>query len=114
LVTTEVSIWLFSKPSAEMAIEGGKATPKMLREKAVELKERLERAAEILEKLLANGWEQTEVYGAVYALYLTKDISVEEAKQELLKLGINPDEVNVEELEVEEEEIFEDELEETN
>jgi hypothetical protein len=38
-----------------MEIDGGKATPKILREKAQELKESLKRAAEILEKLKANG-----------------------------------------------------------
>jgi hypothetical protein len=38
MTVTEISIWLFGKPSFEMNIEGGSATPKMLREKAVELK----------------------------------------------------------------------------
>jgi len=46
-VVTEVSVLLFLKPSDEMKIEGGKATPKMLREKAREPKERLERAQSI-------------------------------------------------------------------
>jgi len=100
---TEVSVWLFGKPSMEMEIEGGKATPKMLREKGAELKERLERAAEILEKLDANGWELAEAYGAVYSLDFYKPISVEEAKKELKSLGISLDEVHVRELEEEEE-----------
>jgi len=87
-----------------MEIEGGKATPEMLREKGKELKERLEKAAEVLGKLLKNGWELVEGYGALYSLELTKEISLEEAREELLTLGIDPDEVNLEE--------FEDEFEE--
>jgi len=103
-MVTEVSVLLFLKPSDEMEIEGGKATPKMLREKAKELKERLERAAEILEKLKANGWKLSEAYGSVYTLDFYKDISEEEAKRELKKMGIDLKEVSIRELEEEEEE----------
>jgi len=103
-VVTEVSVLLFLKPSDEMKIEGGKATPKMLREKAMELKERLERAAEIFEKLEANGWELTEAYGSIYSLDFYKDVSEEEAKMELKRIGVDPEEVSIYELEEEEEE----------
>ncbi|MFX1520197.1 MAG: hypothetical protein ACFFCD_09790 [Promethearchaeota archaeon] len=103
MTTTEISIWLFGKPSHEMAIEGGEATPKMLREKAVELKERLERAAEIFEELARNGWELAECYGSVYDLSFTKDVNETQAKEELKKLGIDPEEVNILELEDEDE-----------
>jgi ribosomal protein L9 len=101
-MVTEVSILLFLKPSDEMEIEGGKATPKMLREKAQELKERLERAAEILEKLKANGWELSEAYGSIYTLDFYKDISEKEARRELKRIGIDPKEVSIRELEEEE------------
>jgi hypothetical protein len=101
---TEVSVLLFLKPSDEMEIEGGKATPKMLREKARELKERLERAADIFEKLEADGWELSEAYGSVYSLDFYKDVSEEEAKRELEKIGVAPEEVSIRELEEEEEE----------
>ena len=80
---------------------------KMLREKAVELKKRLERAAEIFEKLEANGWELTESYGAVYSLDFYKNISEKQAKQELQKMGIDPEEVNIREIEEEWEEMEE-------
>jgi hypothetical protein len=101
-MTVEASVWLFGKPSDEMNIEGGKATPKMLREKGAELKGRLERAAEILEKLDANGWSMAEVYGSVYSLDFYKDVSLEEAKRELKGLGIGPEEMSLRELEEEE------------
>ena len=109
MTTTEISIWLFGKPSHEMAIEGGNATPKMLREKAVELKERLERAAEIFEALDRNGWELAECYGSVYELIFTKDITEMQTNEELKRLGINPEEINILELEYEDEDEYKDE-----
>lgn len=96
-MTTEVSIHLFGKPSVEMDIEGGNATPGMLREKASELKERLERAAEILEKLQANGWDLAEAYGSVYSLDLFKDVTPGEARKELNGLGIALKEIDIRE-----------------
>lgn len=102
-MTAEVSVHLFGKPSWEMDIEGGKATSQMLREKAVELKERLERAAEIFEKLEANGWSLAKVYGSVYSLDFCKDVTLEEARTELSGLGVNLEEIDVREVEDEEE-----------
>lgn len=97
----EVIVHLFGKPAWEMKIEGQeKIFPSMLREKGVELKERLERAATILETLTKNGWS---VYGTLYDLNFSKDVDTEEeAKEELKKLGIDPDEVSIIELEEEE------------
>jgi hypothetical protein len=109
MTVTEISIWLFGKPSFEMNIEGGSATPKMLREKAVELKKRLERAAEIFEELDRNGWELAECYGSVYDLSFAKNINEIQAKEELKMLGINPEEVNI--LQLEDEDQYEDEYE---
>lgn len=95
----QISLFLFGKPSWEMEVENGRATPEMLRAKAVELKSRLERAAEIFEKLISNGWDLEELYGAVYSLEFYKRISKEEARTELLELGIGLDEVGIVELE---------------
>ena len=85
-----------------MEIEGGKATPKILREKAQELKESLKRAAEILEKLKANGQELSEAYGSIYTLDFYKDISEREAKRELKRMSIDLKEASIRELEEEE------------
>jgi len=101
----EISIYLFGKPSWEMNIEGGKATPQMLRAKGEELKVRLYEAADVLEKLLKNGWTLVEAYGALYDLQLYKDITLKEAREELKKLGINPEEYHLEEIEKMEEEL---------
>lgn len=102
-MVVEVSVYLFGKPSWEMGIEGGNATPKMLREKGDELRDRLRRAADILEKLDGRGWDLAEAYGSVYSLDFTKDVSLEEAERELEEFGIGLDEVSVRELELDEE-----------
>jgi len=100
-ITVEISIYLFGKPSWEMNIEGGKATPQMLREKGDELKVRLYGAADVLEKLLKNGWTLAEAYGTLYVLQLYKNVTLEEAREELKKLGIDPEEYYLDEMEEE-------------
>ena len=104
-MVVRLSIPLFGKPSWEMNIEGGNATPKMLREKAAELKERLERAADALEKLDMNGWDLEEAYGSIYSLDLYKDVTIDEAKKELKQLGLEYLIENLEEEELEEDEV---------
>lgn len=92
----EISLWLFGKPEWEIDTE--KATPKGLRKLGVELKERLEETAGVLEKLQKNGWENA---GGLYDLFMFKDISKKEAQAELRKLGIK----GIEVMETEEDEL---------
>lgn len=83
---TRISLFLFGKPSWEgLKVEAGELTPQDLRDKAKELKERLERLGDVLEKLENNGWEQL---GGLYSLMLSKEISKEEAKAELQRIGV--------------------------
>ena len=59
----EVSVYLFGKPSWEMEIEGkDKIDPQILRDEGDELKERLYRAAEIVEALQNSGWQIRRLY----------------------------------------------------
>jgi len=78
----EINMHLFGKPEWEF---GGKVSPKTIREKGDELKERLYKISKDLQKLLDSGWD---CQSTLYDLSLTKDISKSEAKQELKKLGV--------------------------
>jgi len=97
----EALLFLFGKP--EWEIENlGEASASELREKGEELRERLHRIAEIVEKLEDAGWERA---GATpYDIIFYKDITAEEAEKELRQLGIDPEEVGLTEIEEEEEE----------
>ena len=61
----EVDLFLFGKPEWEMNMEEVSASE--IREKGEELKERLNRIAEIMEKLEGAGWERA---GALQHLLL--------------------------------------------
>jgi len=95
----EVDLFLFGKPEWEMNIEEVSASE--IREKGEELKERLNRIAEIMEKLQNAGWERAGA--SLYSISFYKDIAIEDAKEELRQLGIDPEEVGLMEIEEDEE-----------
>ena len=97
----EVDLFLFGKPEWEMNMEEVSASE--IREKGEELKERLYRIAEIMEKLEGAGWERAGA--SLYSISFYKDIAIEDAKEELRQLGIDPEEVGLMEIEEEDEEI---------
>lgn len=85
-----IDIWLFGKPEWEIDLD--KATPKDLRCLGDNLKERLYRISEIVEKLEGNEWRKS---GGMYRLFIYKDISRTDAKKELEKLGIRESGVHI-------------------
>lgn len=100
-----VYAWLFGKP--EWEIDLNNATPKDIKDLGENLKDRLCRISEIVEKLENNGWSRG---AGLYNLYLHKGIKKELAGKELEKLGIGEKEVSIEDFG--EEELFEEEKEE--
>jgi len=97
----EVVLFLFGKP--EWEIENmERVSASEIRKKAEELRERLQRIAEIVEKLENAGWKRGGA--TLYDIIFYKDITAEEAEKELRQLGIDPEEVGLTEIEEEEEE----------
>jgi len=78
----EIQMYLFGKPEWEF---GGKVTPKIIKAKGDELKERLYKISDDLKKLKDNGWEYEPT---LYEIILTKNISKSAAEKELKKLKI--------------------------
>ncbi|HLC85914.1 MAG TPA: hypothetical protein VJG30_01350 [Candidatus Nanoarchaeia archaeon] len=94
-----LSIWLYGKPNWDIPIEGSKfIDPCVLLEHAGYLYKHLCEIAILVNKLQSNGWELFETYGAVYSLDFYKNISLEEAEEELFFLKIQMKEVNIEEV----------------
>lgn len=87
-----IDIWVFGKPEWEMDFD--KATPQDIKDLGENLRDRLCRISEIVEKLENNGWSRGS---GLYNLYLHKGIKKELARQELEKLGIEKD-VRIEDL----------------
>ena len=85
----ELTIFLFGKPAWEIeGLEGEQVTKELverIRSLADELRDRLRWAADVIEKLLDNGWE---AYGTLYCIELYKDVSLREAREELRRLGL--------------------------
>ena len=79
----EINMHLFGKPEWEF---NGKVTPKTIKAKGDELKERLYTIADDLKKLTDNGWDFEPT---LYDIILTKDISKSAAEKELKKLKID-------------------------
>lgn len=86
-----IDIWLFGKPEWEMNFDD--ATPQDIKDLGENLRDRLCRIAEIVEKLENNGWHRDS---GLYNLYLHKDIKKELVGEELEKLGIGEKEVLIE------------------
>lgn len=104
---TTIDIWLFGKPEWEMDFD--KVTPQDIKDLGENLKNRLNRISEIVEKLENNGWNRS---AGLYNLYLHKNIKKELVGEELEKLGIGENEVSIEDFG--EEESIEEEEEEEN
>lgn len=99
-----IDIWLFGKPEWEMDFD--KATLQDIKDLGENLKNRLNRISEIVEKLENNGWNRS---AGLYNLYLHKNIKKELVGKELEKLGIGEKEVSIEDFGEEEESIEEEE-----
>ena len=99
-----IDIWLFGKPEWEMNFD--KATHQDIKDLGENLRDRLGRISEIVEKLENNGWGRST---GLYNLYLHKDIKKELVGEELEKLGIGEKEVSIEDFGEEDEYIGEDE-----
>lgn len=90
---------MFGMASMEMEIAGEQVIePDLFRLKGLELLDRLNRVAEIIEAMRRDGWS---IVGEVFNLcaYYERITSVEEAKRRLEKLMIAPDEVFITEFE---------------
>ena len=94
-------LFLFGKPAWEIE-NMEEVSASEIRKKAEELRERLHRIAEIVEKLENAGWKRGGA--TLYDIIFYKDITAEEAEKELRQLGIDPEEVGLTEIEEEEEE----------
>jgi hypothetical protein len=97
-----INIWLFGKPEWEMDFD--KATYQDIKDLGDNLRDRLYRISEIVEKLENNEWFRS---AGLYDLYLHKNIKKELVGEELEKLGIKEKEVNIEDFG--EEELIEEE-----
>ena len=101
-----VDVWLFGKPEWEIDLD--KATPQDIKDLGENLKDRLYRISDIVEKLENNGWDRG---AGLYNLFFYKGIKKELARQELEELGIGDKGVNIEDF-GEEDELTEEEKEE--
>jgi hypothetical protein len=108
-VSVSVTLWLFGKPGHELS-EGEEITAEQIRDLAQGMKERLEQAADIVEKLTGAGWEaQMGLYDVMlYNPFVRTEADV---RTRLDGLGIDPDEVSILEFEGEDDEDEFDELE---
>jgi hypothetical protein len=108
-VSVSVTLWLFGKPGHELN-EGEDVHADAIRALAQSMKERLEQAADIVEKLTGAGWEaQMGLYDVMlYNPYVRTEADV---RTRLDDLGIDPDEVSILEFEGDEDEEEFDELE---
>ncbi|MFQ6055008.1 MAG: hypothetical protein ACE5J3_03385 [Methanosarcinales archaeon] len=97
------SVFLFGKPEWEIDLE--KAKPDDLKALGENLKERLEKVAEVVEKMEQNGWDRN---GGLYDIHFYKNIKANQAEKELEELGIK-EYVDILEDEEEWEDEYEDE-----
>lgn len=91
---TRVDLFLFGKPAWELPIENqiGEKEIRLIRRKGKELHQRLNRIADIIILLRSNNWK---IYHTLNSIHCVKEISLEDAKKELAKLGISEDEVDL-------------------
>ncbi len=95
----EVNIPLFGMPSLEMDIAGQEVIePDLFRLKGLELLDRLNRVAEMIEAMKKDGWS---IVGEIFNLsaYHERITNAVDAERRLIKLGIEPGEVFVTEFE---------------
>ncbi len=100
-MAVSVTLFLFGKPGQELD-EGGPVTPDQVRGLGRALQARLEKAADIIEKLTGAGWDaQMGLYDVMLSnAYI--DTAVQ-AEAKLHDLGIDPESVAVDEWPDEEE-----------
>ena len=98
----EFWLFLYGKPAWDMELEKDldKDFSNTLRNVGDWHKEWLYEAADIYDKLVENGWEP---YGTLYDITFYKDISLEDAKKELKKIGLKDYIDNLQESEFDEE-----------
>lgn len=82
-IMVSASVFLFGKPEWEIDLE--KAKPDDLKALGENLKERLEKVAEVVEKMEQNGWYRN---GGLYDIHFYKNIKASQAEKELEELGI--------------------------
>ena len=102
--TTFLSLWLFGKPGWELDMEDKELDESFadkLEALGEVLRETLKRAADVLRKLLAEGWS---AYGGLYTIDFYKDVPIEQARKELRELGLEDLEDSLEEVSEETEE----------
>ena len=94
-----LTLTLFGKPGMELE-EGAAVTAQQLRDLGRDLLARLDKAADIVEKLTGAGWEAQM---ALYHISLVHPYihSSTQAVQKLLDLGIDPEDVDIDEWEEE-------------
>jgi hypothetical protein len=99
-----LTVTLFGKPGQELD-EGGEVTAGQLRALGLDLHERLDKAATLVEKLTAAGWEAQM---ALYHISLAHPYihTATQAEEKLLDLGIDPEDIDIDEWEDEEDEEF--------
>ncbi|RLE49301.1 MAG: hypothetical protein DRJ31_05495 [Candidatus Methanomethylicota archaeon] len=101
-MNVKISVFLFGKPAWELEDLEGNELPasysQKLRELGKELDKRLQRIADIYDKLVANGWKP---YGTLYDIdFFKEDIKdANQAREELAKLNISLEEVIIVECE---------------
>mgnify|MGYP001562640349 CR=1 FL=1 len=93
-----ISIHFFGKPEWEFEEKVNAADVKA---KGDELKERLYKIANAMDKLETRGWESNM---ALYDIYFSKDISRKEAEKELKQLDIDKGLYHLDEFDEEDEE----------
>lgn len=86
----EISIMLYGKPEWEINLD--EITGEQLKEHGKELMERLNYIGDIVTKLENNEWSKS---AGLYDLYFYKDIGVDEAKKELINLGIDVERIDL-------------------
>ncbi len=101
-MSVSVTLWLFGKPGHELN-EGEDVNAEQIRTLAQGMKERLDQAAAIVEKLTGAGWEaQMGLYDVMlYNRFVRTEADV---RTRLDDLGIDPDEVSILEFEGEDDE----------
>jgi hypothetical protein len=103
-VSVLANVWLFGKPGQELN-EGSEVTAAEIRELAQCLAERLQRVADIVDKMTGAGWDaQMCLYDVVLSHPYVRTEA--DARTRLDDLGIDPDEVCL--MELEDEDDFED------
>lgn len=86
----EIDVHLFGKPEWEIDLD--KASAEDIKDLGLVLKERLKRASVIIDKLEKSGWKRS---AGLYDIFLHKDISMEDTKNELELLEIGEKDVSL-------------------